>query len=160
MAPSLVDPSSDPTGQRVSLRETYKQAARSILKALETQSKPAYTHIELAAEFRVSVRPFDPESARFTDSEACLFQPLTVNELQEYKIDKKGLTEDEKRYLYRFADTFDDFPEDYPVPERCRMYDNASDISSYLEVFEARSVKKNGKYGASLEDLSYWDNIK
>lgn len=156
MASSLADPAE----KRVSLREKYKQAARSIIKALESRSKPAYTHTELAAEFRVSVRSFDPEDTIFTDSEACLFRPLTVNELAEYEIDKKGLTEDEDRYLYRFADTFDDFLEDYPVPERCRMYDNASDISSYIEVFEAKSVKKNGIYGTSLEDLSYWDNIK
>lgn len=162
MSSPLVDPSPfDPVKERVRLKDKYKQAARSIIEALRSLSKPAYTHTELAAQFRVSDQYFDPDNSNFTDSEACLFQPLTVNELEEYKIhETTELTEDEDRYLHRFGDTFNDFLEDYPVSEHYRMYDRASDIVFYLEVFESKSEEKKGQNAISIEDLSYWDNIK
>jgi hypothetical protein len=37
----------------------------------------------------------DSEDHKFTDSEACLFQPLTQEELTTYIIDKKALSKDE-----------------------------------------------------------------
>ncbi|KAJ9490470.1 hypothetical protein VN97_g2816 [Penicillium thymicola] len=84
MASSLVD-----SQKRAHLRDKYKQAARSIIQELQSRSKPAYMHTELA-QFRVSVQSIDPEDHKFTDSEACLFPPLTQEELKTYKIDKKN----------------------------------------------------------------------
>lgn len=157
-----MDPPQIDTAQcRVGLRDKYKQAVGSIIGALQRQSKPAYTHAELAAHFRVSLQSFNPADQRFFDSKACLFQPLTLQELEEYKIDQnRELTEDEDRYLHNFKDTFNDFPEDYPVPEDCRMYDRAGQILFYLEVFESKSEKKEGRYAFSIEDYSHWDHIK
>ncbi|CAG8899999.1 unnamed protein product [Penicillium egyptiacum] len=98
MASSLVDPQ-----KRAHLRDKYKQAARSIIQELQSRSKPAYTHTELA-QFRVSVQYIDPEDHKFTDSEACLFQPLTQEELKTYKIDKETLSKDEHHYITEFKE--------------------------------------------------------
>lgn len=160
MASSLADPSPvDPAQERVRLRDKYKQAARSIIQALQSRSKPAYTHTELT-QFRVSVRSFDPEDQNFTDSDACLFQPLTQEELEEYKIDKKRLTEDEDRYLHRFQDTYNEFPQTYSVPEHFQMWDRARQILFCLEIFESSYTKEMDEDTVSIEDVSYWDNIK
>ena len=54
--------------ERARLRDKYNQAARCIIRELQSRSQPAYTHDELA-QFRVSVQPIDPEDPKFTDSE-------------------------------------------------------------------------------------------
>jgi hypothetical protein len=152
MASSLVDPQ-----ERAHLRDKYKQAARSIIQELQSRSKPAYTHTELA-HFRVSVQSIDPEDHKFTDSEACLFQPLTQEELKTYKIDKKTLSKDEHHYITEFKDTFHDLTDE--VPEHCQMWERAGQILFYLEVFESKSERKSGRSTSSIQDLSHWDYIK
>ncbi|CAG8896903.1 unnamed protein product [Penicillium egyptiacum] len=142
MASSLVGPSPvGPARERVRLRDTYKQAALSIIESLQSRSKPTYTHTDLA-QFGFSVQSFDPEDPEFTDSEACLFQPLTPEELEE------------------FEDTFNEFPQTYSVPEHCRMWDRASQISFCLEIFESSYKKEMHEDTVSIRDVSYWDNIK
>ncbi|KAJ6186438.1 hypothetical protein N7519_007739 [Penicillium mononematosum] len=160
MASSVVDPSpADPAQEPVPSRDKYKQAARSIILALESRSKPAYTHTELA-QFRVSVRSFDPEVPKFTDSETCLFLPLTQEQINEYKLDKKVLTKDEDRYLHRFEDTFDEFPQTYPVRQDCRMWDRARQIQFSLEIFESCFKNAVDEDTISIEEASYWANIR
>ncbi|KAJ5272095.1 hypothetical protein N7524_005364 [Penicillium chrysogenum] len=152
MASSLVD-----SQERAHLRDKYKQAARSIIQELQSRSKPAYTHTELA-QIRVSVQSIDPEDHKFTDSEACLFPPLTQEELETYKINKKELSKDEHRYITDFKGTFNDYPG--RVSEGCLMWLRASQILFYLEVFESSSERKSGRSESSIEDLSHWVNIK
>ncbi|CAI7641134.1 unnamed protein product [Penicillium viridicatum] len=160
MASSAIDPSpGDPAQEPVRLRDKYKQAARSIILALESRSKPAYTHTDLA-QFRVSVQLFDPEDPKFTDSGACLFLPLTHEQLNEYKLDKKVLTRDEDRYLHRFEDTFNEFPQTYPVPEDCQIWDRARQIQFSLEIFESCYKKEVDEDTISIEEASYWTNIR
>ncbi|KAJ5562130.1 hypothetical protein N7461_000891 [Penicillium sp. DV-2018c] len=137
----------------------YKEVADSIIGELLSRSKPAYTHSDLA-EFGVFVQSFDPEDSTFTDSEACLFQPLTQKELEEYKIDRKGLTNEEKRYLLRFGDTFNDFPLDPSDPEHYQMWDRAHQILFSLGLFESRHEKKMNGDIVTIKEASYWDNIK
>ncbi|KAF3394242.1 hypothetical protein F1880_005530 [Penicillium rolfsii] len=153
MASSLVDPQ-----ERARLRDKYLQAVRSLIHELQARSKPAYTHTELA-QFRVSVQPIDPEDRRFTDSEACLFQPLTQKELDTYKIDKKALPEAEYRYIDKFKDTFHDIVTE-KVPEHCQMWERAGQIQFYLDVFESQSSRKRGRSTYSIQDVSHWDEIK
>ncbi|KAJ5138658.1 uncharacterized protein N7515_003506 [Penicillium bovifimosum] len=118
MASPAIDPSpGGPAQEPVRLRDKYKQAARSIILALQTWSKPAYAHTDLA-QFRVSVQGFDPEDPKSTDSEPCLFLPLSQEQLNEYKLNKKVLTKDGDRYLHRFGETLNDFPQVYPFPAR------------------------------------------
>lgn len=152
MASSLVDPQ-----DRARLRDKYKQATRSIIRELQSRSKPAYTHTELA-QFRVSAQSIDPEDHKFTDSEACLFQPLTQEELETFRIDKKALSKVEHHYLTEFKDTFHDIT-DSPT-EDCEMWDRASQILFYLEVFESHSERKRGRSTSSIQDLSHWTHIK
>ncbi|CDM31580.1 unnamed protein product [Penicillium roqueforti FM164] len=99
MASSLVDPQ-----ERAHLRDKYKKAVRSIVYKLQSQSKPTYTYTELA-QFRVSVQSIDPEDHTFTDSEACLFRPLTHEELETFKMDKEALPRDGYHYINEFKDT-------------------------------------------------------
>ncbi|CAP98115.1 hypothetical protein EN45_097430 [Penicillium chrysogenum] len=152
MASSLVD-----SQGRARLRDKYKQAARSIIQELQSRSKPAYTHTELA-QIRVSVQSVDPEDHKFTDSEACLFPPLTQEELETYKIDKKELSKDEHRYITDFKGTFNDPPGG--VSESCLMWERAGQILFYLKVFESNSERKSGRSESSIKDLSHWDSIK
>jgi hypothetical protein len=137
----------------------YKQVADSIIGELLSRSKPAYTHTDLA-EFGVFVQSFDPEDPTFTDSEACLFLPLTQKELEEYKIDRRGLTNDEKRYLHRFEDTFNDFPQDPSDPEHYQMWDRAHQILFSLKLFASRHKKEMNGDIVTMAEASYWDNIK
>lgn len=160
MASSAVDLSpGDPAQEPVRLRDKYKQAARSIILALESRSKPAYAHTDLA-QFQVSVQLFDPEDPKFTDSGACLFLPLTQAQLNEYKLDKKVLTEDEDRYLHRFEDSFNEFPQTFPVPEDYQMWDRARQIQFSLEIFESCYKKEVDEDIISIEEASYWANIR
>jgi hypothetical protein len=162
MASPAIDPSPNGlTQEPVRLGDKYKQAARSIILALESRSKPAYAHTDLA-QFRVSVQGFDPEDPKSTDSGAYLFLPLSQEQLNEYKLDKKVLTKDEDRYLHRFEETFNEFPQAYPfpVPEDCQMYDRASQIHFCLEVFESCYKKKVDEDIISIEEASYWVHIK
>ncbi|KAJ5131165.1 uncharacterized protein N7515_007204, partial [Penicillium bovifimosum] len=126
---------------------------------LLSRSKPAHTHTDLA-EFGVFVQSFDPEDPTFTDSEACLFLPLTQKELEEYKIDRRGLTNDEKRYLYRFEDTFNDFPQDPSDPEHYQMWDRAHQILFSLDLFASHHKKEMNSDIVTMAEASYWDNIK
>ncbi|KAJ5581618.1 hypothetical protein N7535_000238 [Penicillium sp. DV-2018c] len=152
MASSLVDPQ-----ERARLRGKYKQAARSIIQEIQSWSKPAYTHAELA-QFRVSVQLIDPETHKFTDSEACFFQPLTQEELETYKIDRGTLSKDEDHYITGFRDTFHDITDD--VPDYYQMFERAGQILFYLEVFESKSGRKRGRSTSPIQDRSHWDNIK
>ena len=106
------------------------------------------------------VRSFDPDDQNFTNSDACLFQPLTQEELEEYKIDKKSLTEDEDRYLQRFQDTYNELPRTYSVLEHCQTWHRARQILFCLEIFESSYTKEMDEDTVSIEDVSYWDNIK
>ncbi|KAI1835430.1 hypothetical protein DTO027I6_2811 [Penicillium roqueforti] len=139
MASSLVDPQ-----ERAHLRDKYKKAVRSIVYKLQSRSKPTYTYTELA-QFRVSVQSIDPEDHTFTDSEACLFQPLTHEELETFKMDKEALPRDGYHYINEFKDTFHDVTGD--VPEDCLME-------------EGGRKRKRGRSTSSIQDLSHWNNIK
>ncbi|KAJ5131297.1 uncharacterized protein N7515_007336 [Penicillium bovifimosum] len=152
MASSLADPQ-----ERARLRGKYKQAARSIIQELQSRSKPAYTHTELA-QFRVSVQSIDPEDHKFTDSEACLFPPLTHEELKTFVIDKKRLSKDEHHYITQFKDTLHDITD--AIPKNCQEWERAGQILFYLEVFESKAERKSGRLISSIEDLSHWDHIK
>ena len=103
---------------------------------------------------------FDPEDPKFTDSEACLFIPLTQEELKEYKLDKKVVIKDEDRYLHRFEDTSNKFPPAYLAPEDCQMWDRARQIQFSLETFEPCYEKEVDEDIASIEEASYWASIK
>jgi hypothetical protein len=160
MASSVVRLSpAGPVQEPIASEGKYKQVANSIIGELLSRSKPSYTHTDLA-EFGVSVQSFDPEDPNFTDSEACLFLPLTQKELEEYKIDRRGLTNDEKRYLLRFKDTFNDFPQDPSDPEHYQMLDRARQILFLLDLFESYHMKKMDGDIVSIGEASYWDNIK
>ncbi|KAJ5565756.1 hypothetical protein N7535_007394, partial [Penicillium sp. DV-2018c] len=148
-----------PVQEPIASENRYKQAANPLIGELLSRSKPSYTHAELA-EFGVSVQSFDPEDPNFTDSEACLFQPLTQKELEEYKLDKRGLTNDEKRYLFRFKDTFNDVPQDPSDPEHYQMWDRACQFLFLLDLFESYHMKEMDGHIFSIGRASYWDNIK
>ncbi|KAF7121610.1 hypothetical protein CNMCM5793_009081 [Aspergillus hiratsukae] len=97
-------------------------------------------------------------------SEACLFQPLTRGELEEYTIDKDGLSEDDHHHFCEFKETFNEFPP-YEVSEDCRMWDRACQILKYLNIAQCYYEKKGDKkVGAedtfSMEYLSHWHEIK
>ncbi|KAJ5800607.1 uncharacterized protein N7518_002675 [Penicillium psychrosexuale] len=131
MASSLIDPQ-----ERAHLRDKYKKAVRSIVYELQSRSKPTYTHAELA-QFRVSVQSIDPEDHTFTDSEACLFQPLTHEELETFKMDREALPGDEYHYINEFKDTFHDVTGD--VPEDCLIWERAGQIAFYIEAIRAEN---------------------
>ena len=143
--------------ERARLRDKYNQAARCIIHELQSRSQPAYTHDELA-QFRGSVQPIDPEDPKFTDSEACLFRPLSQKELKTYKINRKALPEVEHQYLYEFKDTFHDVAD--KVSEPCQMWDRAGQILFYIEIYEERAERKRGKSTYSVQERSHWDHIK
>ncbi|KAJ5543216.1 hypothetical protein N7461_009219 [Penicillium sp. DV-2018c] len=130
-----------PVQEPIAFEGKYKQAANSIIGELLSRSKPSYTHTELA-EFGVSVQSFDPEDPNFTDSEACLFLPLTQRELEEFK------------------DTFDDDPQDPSHPEHYHLWDRAQQIITLLELFESYYMKKMDGDTVSIAEASYWDIIK
>ncbi|RLL95212.1 hypothetical protein CFD26_104550 [Aspergillus turcosus] len=149
--------------ERVSLRDKYKLTARSIVQALESQSKPAYTHTELT-QLRVSLQSFNPEDQKFIDSEACLFEPLTREELEEFTIDKTELPEDDHHHFCEFKETFNEFAP-YEVSEDCRMWERACQILEYLNIvqcyYEKKGDKKDGGEDTfSMEYLSHWHHIK
>lgn len=158
----MASSAADLAQERVRLRDKYKLTSRSIVQALQSLSKPAYTHTELA-QLHVSVQSFNPEDQTFINSEACLFQPLTQEELKEYTIDK-DLPEDERHCFYEFKETFDEFPP-YQVPEDCRMWERAQQILEYLEIVQCYYEKKGDEEVGdedtfSMEYLSHWHNIK
>jgi hypothetical protein len=159
MASSAIDLAQE----RLCLRHKYDLTARSIVQALEFRSKPAYTHTELT-QLRVSVQSFNPEDQTFINSEACLFEPLTQEELQEYTIDKNELAEDDHHHFYEFEETFDEFGP-YKVSEACRMWERARQILEYIDIvqscYEKKGDKKVGLQDTfSMEYLSHWHHIK
>ena len=152
MASSLID-----KPQRARLRETYMEAVRSLIQELQSRPKPACTRPELA-QFGVTLQSMDPEDCKFTDSEACLFQPFAQKELERFKINTKTLADVDHRYFNEFKDTFYDVPVDLPDGEKMNI--RASQIKLYLDIFESKSKMKRGRSTFSLRSLSHWVHIK
>lgn len=147
------------TEKRAQLRDKYDEAVSDLLQVLESEPKAAYSSDDLA-KLRVTLGSFDPEDQDFLDSEACLFQPLSLEELEEYSLDPSKLGEG-SRYWFLEFDRLYQSPEGETNSSRSRiMRKNAEQIFHYLKVLYTKLVKKSKRDRFYFLERSRWNQIR
>ena len=90
----------------------------------------------------MSILSIDPEDRTFTDSEACLFQPLPQEALRTYRIDKKTVFTNELECIIKFKDIFNEVTDMYL--KGTQMWLGGRQVLGYLEVSESKLPEAEG----------------
>ncbi|CAG8131313.1 unnamed protein product [Penicillium nalgiovense] len=144
--------------ERAQLRSRYNEAVSGLLQALKSEPKAAYSSDNLT-ELGVVLALFNPESSSFLESKACLFKPISSEELEGFSLSRFDLPEG-SQYWYNNFDNIYHYPTNVQNPSPAYIIGARTEqIFRYLRVYYT-NLQKSGRDTDFFEEFDGWDGIR
>lgn len=145
---------------RSSLRKLYKEKTSALADSIYDNPSPTYPEHELE-KLGIELGSFEPEDEEFLDYNDCLFKLVSLEEYNEWSIDRQELDESDRDFQRDWDKDFEpaNFLEN--PSESYIMLARGKDIFYYIEMLYENKRKRIGRGKFEYFNEIYgWNEIR